>query len=195
MGVTLSPRFRHPRFAFSAKDAHFENPPKAKRPSCPTSEPCLQTMRSSSCFVVFCGERLMMSNKAGKDNRTHARMLRTQKQGLSHTVRNRKRIARLKRKNMDLAQRAGIVDTIHDTLNDFVGQRLKVRANMGRSKIIESEGVLTQVHPRLFIMELGAPIIPVRRRPDGYGGAFAERRAHIRAVHPRNRRTDAVACR
>ena len=55
---------------------------------------------------------------------------------------------------MDLAQRAGIVDTIHDTLNDFVGQRLKVRANMGRSKIIESEGVLTQVHPRLFIMEL-----------------------------------------
>ena len=55
---------------------------------------------------------------------------------------------------MDLAQQAGIVDSIHDTLNDFVGQRLKVRANMGRSKIIESEGVLTQVHPRLFIMEV-----------------------------------------
>ena len=55
---------------------------------------------------------------------------------------------------MDLAQQAGIVDSIHDTLNDFVGQRLKVRANMGRSKIIESEGTLTQVHPRLFIMEV-----------------------------------------
>jgi len=55
---------------------------------------------------------------------------------------------------MDLAQQAGIVDSIHDTLNDFVGQRLKVRANMGRSKIVESEGVLTQVHPRLFIMEV-----------------------------------------
>ena len=55
---------------------------------------------------------------------------------------------------MDLAQQAKIVDSIHDTLNDFVGQRLKVRANMGRSKIIESEGVLTQVHPRLFIMEV-----------------------------------------
>ena len=25
---------------------------------------------------------------------------------------------------------------------------------MGRSKIVESEGVLTQVHPRLFIMEV-----------------------------------------
>ena len=55
---------------------------------------------------------------------------------------------------MDLAQQARIVDSIHDTLNDFVGQRLKVRANMGRSKIVESDGVLTQVHPRLFIMEM-----------------------------------------
>lgn len=55
---------------------------------------------------------------------------------------------------MDLAKQAKIVDSIHDTLDDFVGQRIKVRANMGRSKIVESEGVLTQVHPRLFIMEV-----------------------------------------
>ena len=55
---------------------------------------------------------------------------------------------------MDLAQQAKIVDSIHDTLSDFVGQRLRVKANMGRSKIVESEGVLTQVHPRLFIMEI-----------------------------------------
>ena len=33
---------------------------------------------------------------------------------------------------MDLAKQAQIVDSIHDTLHDFVGQRLKVRANMGR---------------------------------------------------------------
>ena len=51
---------------------------------------------------------------------------------------------------MDLAKQAKIVDGIHD----FVGQRLKVRANMGRSKIVESEGVLTQVHPQLFILEV-----------------------------------------
>lgn len=55
---------------------------------------------------------------------------------------------------MDLAQQAKIIDSIHDKLNDYVGQKLRVRANMGRSKIIESEGVLTQVHPRLFIMEM-----------------------------------------
>ena len=55
---------------------------------------------------------------------------------------------------MDLVKQAEIVDSIHDTLTDFVGQRIKVRANMGRSKIVESEGILTQVHPRLFIMEV-----------------------------------------
>ena len=55
---------------------------------------------------------------------------------------------------MDLAQQAQLVDSIHDKLNEYVGQRLRVRANMGRSKIVESEGVLTQVHPRLFIMEI-----------------------------------------
>lgn len=55
---------------------------------------------------------------------------------------------------MDLAQQAKIIDSIHDTLDEYVGQRVRVRANMGRSKIVESEGVLTQVHPKLFIMEM-----------------------------------------
>ena len=55
---------------------------------------------------------------------------------------------------MDLEQKANLVNTIHDTLSNYVDQRLKVRANMGRSKIVESEGVLTQVHPRLFVMEV-----------------------------------------
>lgn len=55
---------------------------------------------------------------------------------------------------MDLAQQTKIVDSIHNTLEGYVGQRLRVRANMGRSKIAVSEGTLTQVHPRLFIMEI-----------------------------------------
>ena len=55
---------------------------------------------------------------------------------------------------MDLEKQVKIVDSIHETLDDFVGQRLSVRANMGRSKIVESEGVLVQVHPQLFIMEV-----------------------------------------
>lgn len=61
---------------------------------------------------------------------------------------------RRKKHSMDLEQQANLVNTIHDTLSNYVDQRLKVRANMGRSKIVESEGVLTQVHPRLFVMEV-----------------------------------------
>ena len=59
---------------------------------------------------------------------------------------------------MDLAKQAQIVDSIHDTLHDFVGQRLKVRANMGRSKIVESEGTLMQVHPQLFASAAAPPV-------------------------------------
>ena len=55
---------------------------------------------------------------------------------------------------MDLAQQAKLVDLIHDTLEGYLGQKVRVRANMGRSKIVESNGTLTQVHPRLFIMEM-----------------------------------------
>ncbi len=55
---------------------------------------------------------------------------------------------------MDLAKQAQIIDNIHETLSQYVGQKLKVRANMGRSKIVESEGELKQVHPQLFIMEV-----------------------------------------
>ena len=39
---------------------------------------------------------------------------------------------------MDIEQQAKIIDTIHDTLAEHVGERLRVRANMGRSKIVES---------------------------------------------------------
>lgn len=55
---------------------------------------------------------------------------------------------------MDLAKQAQIIGNIHDMLSQYVGEKLRVRANMGRSKIVESEGVLMQVHPQLFIMEV-----------------------------------------
>ena len=50
-------------------------------------------------------------------------------------------------------QTGKIVDGIHDTLNGFVGQRLKVRApTHGPLEDRGGEGVLTQVHPQLLIM-------------------------------------------
>ena len=46
------------------------------------------------------------------------------------------------------------VDEIKDRLSDLEGQRIKVRANMGRSRIVERAGTLVHVHPSLFVVEV-----------------------------------------
>lgn len=43
---------------------------------------------------------------------------------------------------------------IHDTLHSLIGERLKVKANMGRSRIVERDGVMLQAHPALFVLEV-----------------------------------------
>lgn len=53
-----------------------------------------------------------------------------------------------------ISKQVEYVNNIHETLVGFTGKRLRVRANMGRSKIIEREGVLTQAHRSLFIVEV-----------------------------------------
>ena len=55
---------------------------------------------------------------------------------------------------MELEKQARIVDDICAELQERIDTRLKVRANMGRSKVIECEGVLMQAHPSLFILEI-----------------------------------------
>lgn len=49
---------------------------------------------------------------------------------------------------------ANRVDHIKEALATLQGQRLRVRANMGRSRIIERTGVLLHVHPSLFVIEV-----------------------------------------
>ena len=46
------------------------------------------------------------------------------------------------------------VDTIRDELGALEGTRIKVRANMGRSRIVERTGTLLAVHPQLFVVEV-----------------------------------------
>ena len=46
------------------------------------------------------------------------------------------------------------VDQIREELASLEGQRIKVRANMGRSRIVERSGTLAQVHPALFVVEV-----------------------------------------
>lgn len=49
---------------------------------------------------------------------------------------------------------ANRVDNIRDTLLAMQGERVRVRANMGRSRIVERTGTLVGVHPSLFLVEV-----------------------------------------
>ena len=46
------------------------------------------------------------------------------------------------------------VDDIHEKLTDMVGDRVKVKANMGRTRVIERMGTIKSVHPAVFIVEV-----------------------------------------
>lgn len=46
------------------------------------------------------------------------------------------------------------IERIQTHLESCLGDRLRVRANLGRSKIVEAVGVLEQAHPKLFIMKV-----------------------------------------
>ena len=46
------------------------------------------------------------------------------------------------------------LDEIRDALTDLEGKRLKVKANMGRSRIVERMGTLVHAHPSLFVVEV-----------------------------------------
>jgi len=49
---------------------------------------------------------------------------------------------------MDVLQQAQVVGRIRDDLAALMGTRMRLKANMGRSKIIEREGVLEQKRER-----------------------------------------------
>ena len=46
------------------------------------------------------------------------------------------------------------VAEIQEKLTGMVGDRVKVKANMGRTRVIERMGVINGVHPAVFIIEV-----------------------------------------
>ena len=48
------------------------------------------------------------------------------------------------------------VDDIHEKLTDMVGDRVKVKANMGRTRVVERMGTIKSVHPAVVIVEVDA---------------------------------------
>lgn len=46
------------------------------------------------------------------------------------------------------------VDEIKEKLAQMVGERVKVKANMGRTRVLERMGTIKTVHPSVFIVEV-----------------------------------------
>ncbi len=55
---------------------------------------------------------------------------------------------------MEAVGQVQVVGRIRSDLESLMGSRLKLRANMGRSKVMEREGVLEQTHPSLFVLKV-----------------------------------------
>lgn len=55
---------------------------------------------------------------------------------------------------MDTTNQVEVVGRIRNDLKNLMGSRMRLKANMGRSKILEREGVLEQTHPSLFVLKI-----------------------------------------
>ncbi|AEB07501.1 protein of unknown function DUF1021 [Coriobacterium glomerans PW2] len=51
-------------------------------------------------------------------------------------------------------QEVNHIEDIHEKLEGMVGDRVKVKANMGRTRVIERIGTIQTVHPAVFIIEV-----------------------------------------
>ncbi len=47
---------------------------------------------------------------------------------------------------------AGILDRIREDLDLFVGKPIRIKANRGRKRVFEVEGILEQTYPKVFVV-------------------------------------------
>ena len=55
---------------------------------------------------------------------------------------------------MDVISQTEVVGRIRSDLRALMGTRMRLKANMGRSKIVEREGILEETHPALFVVKV-----------------------------------------
>jgi uncharacterized protein Veg len=59
-----------------------------------------------------------------------------------------------RRRFMDVIRQTEVVGRIRSDLQALMGTRMRLKANMGRSKIVEREGILEETHPSLFVVKV-----------------------------------------
>lgn len=53
-----------------------------------------------------------------------------------------------------LPRRNNVLKAIKESMDKLVGQQVMIRANRGRKKVLEVEGVLEQTYPKIFVVKL-----------------------------------------
>lgn len=53
-----------------------------------------------------------------------------------------------------MAAKGNVLDQIKLDLEACIGKRIKLRANRGRKKVVEAEGVLEKTYPKVFVVRL-----------------------------------------
>jgi uncharacterized protein Veg len=46
----------------------------------------------------------------------------------------------------------GVLDRIRENLDLFVGKPIRIKANRGRKRVFEVEGILEQTYPKVFVI-------------------------------------------
>lgn len=65
------------------------------------------------------------------------------------------------------------LDQIKLNLDEHVGKKIKLKANRGRKKIVEAEGILEGTYPNIFVIKLDKPSA-VRRLSYTYSDILTE---------------------
>jgi uncharacterized protein Veg len=67
-----------------------------------------------------------------------------------------------------------VLDDIRRELDSHVGEKIRVKANKGRKKIDEKEGVLEKTYPHIFVVRIEEGNLSERRASYSYADVLTE---------------------
>ena len=94
-------------------------------------------------------------------------------------------------KEGDFLVKRNVLAEIKKDLDSCIGKTIHLRANRGRRKIIEREGILEQTYPNIFVIKLHGDDNSVRRVSFSYADILTET-VELTVYHP-NREPQRIA--
>ncbi len=70
--------------------------------------------------------------------------------------------------------KGNVLGQIRADLRSFVGQPITVKANRGRKRVIEAEGILEQTYPNIFVVRVNGKQSTINRLSYTYSDVLTE---------------------